>query len=275
MIFVAISPFSFSLQHCPEGENVVPKDDFTSRQGTFSAGGVFSAASLRAERLRGAEDRPPLWEAERSAFSPCRLVDKGPIIKSCQRGQENEEDSCGASGAKAQSGMQMTEKKALVPLERIESQIYLLRGQKVMIDADLASLYGVTTKRLNEQIKRNKTRFPVDFVFQLTEMEKQELVAKCDHLSRLKFSHALPYAFTEHGAIMAASVLNSDIAVEMSIYVVRAFVRLRRLLATHADLARKINALEKKYDDQFKIVFEAIRGLMMPPEPKKKRRIGF
>jgi hypothetical protein len=143
-----------------------------------------------------------------------------------------------------------------------------------MLDADLAVLYGVTTKRLNEQLKRNRSRFPKDFMFQLTEKEKAEVVANCDHLKRLKFSPNLPYAFTEHGAIMLATVLNSPIAVHASIQVVRAFVRLRKMLAANAELARKLDALEKKYDEQFKVVFDAIRELMQPPEPKK-RKIGF
>lgn len=166
--------------------------------------------------------------------------------------------------------------KALIPSEIIENKILLIRGHKVMIDIDLASLYGVTTKRLNEQVKRNKDRFPDDFMFQLTVEEKSELVANCDHLKRLKFSPYLPYVFTEHGAVMLASVLNSEIAVKASIQVVRAFVRLREIIATHKELARKLAELEQKYDMQFKVVFDAIRKLMAPPaEEKPKPRIGF
>jgi len=168
----------------------------------------------------------------------------------------------------------MGSKGSSVPLERIEHSILPIRGQRVMLDADLAAIYGVTTKRLNEQVKRNRDRFPEDFMFQLTEEEKAEVVANCDHLKRLRFSPHLPYAFTEHGAIMPASVLNSPIAIQASIQVVRAFVKLRRLVATHAELARKLAALEKKYDAQFKVVFDAIRELMTPPEPKR-RKIGF
>ncbi|MFZ6008686.1 MAG: ORF6N domain-containing protein [Nitrospirota bacterium] len=164
--------------------------------------------------------------------------------------------------------------KALIPLEAIERKILLIRGEKVMLDADLAVLYGVTTKRLNEQVKRNRERFPEDFMFQLTENEKVEVVANCDHLKRLKFSSSLPYAFTEHGAIMLATVLNSDIAVQTSIHIVKAFVRLRQMLASNAELARKLDALEKKYDAQFRVVFDTIRQLMIPPEPKRKK-IGF
>ena len=146
-----------------------------------------------------------------------------------------------------------------------------------MIDADLAKLYGVTTKRLNEQIRRNRDRFPNDFMFQLTAREKNEVVANCDHLSQLKFSTVFPYAFTEHGAIMAASVLNTRRAIEASIFVVRAFVKLREMLTTHKELAQKLADLERRledHDEQFKIVFDAIRALMAPPE-KSKRRIGF
>jgi len=169
----------------------------------------------------------------------------------------------------------MTDKKSIIPAARIERSILVIRGEKVMLDADLAVLYGVTTKRLNEQVKRNRDRFPKDFIFQLTEREKREVVANCDHLKRLKFSPGLPYAFTEHGAIMLATVLNSPIAVKASIQVVRAFVRLRQMLASNADLARKLNALEKQYDEQFKVVFDAIRELMTPPAHTKKGKIGF
>ena len=144
-----------------------------------------------------------------------------------------------------------------------------------MIDADLARLYGVTTKRLNEQVKRNYSRFPFDFMFQLTTDEKIELVANCDRFKNLKHSTSLPFAFTEHGTVMLASVLNSSVAIQASVQVVRTFVRLRELLSTHKDLARKLETLEKKYDHQFKVVFDAIRQLMTPPSLPPKRRIGF
>lgn len=163
----------------------------------------------------------------------------------------------------------------LVPAERIERSILLFRGEKVMLDADLASLYGVSTKRLNEQIRRNLARFPADFVFQLTAEEKAEVVANCDHLARLKYSSVLPYAFTEHGAIMAANVLSSERAVAASVMVVRAFVRLRQILSSHAELARQLKEMEKTYDAQFKQVFSAIRSLMMPAAPRDGGRIGF
>ncbi|MGH8681889.1 MAG: ORF6N domain-containing protein [Burkholderiales bacterium] len=162
-----------------------------------------------------------------------------------------------------------------LPPRGIESRILLVRGQKVLIDADLAKLYGVPTKRLNEQVKRNGARFPEDFCFQLSPAEKEEVVANCDHLARLKFSPVLPYAFTEHGAIMAANVLNSPRAVDMSVHVVRAFVRLREMIASHKELAKRLDELEARYDRQFKAVFDAIRELMVPVEPRTRRKIGF
>ena len=121
---------------------------------------------------------------------------------------------------------------SLIPVERIERAILLIRGEKVMLDIDLAAIYDVTTKRLNEQVKRNLNRFPPDFMFQLTAAEKAEVVANCDHLIRLRFSSYLPYAFTEHGALMLANVLNSERAAQTSVMVVRAFVRLRQILAS-------------------------------------------
>jgi ORF6N domain-containing protein len=161
-----------------------------------------------------------------------------------------------------------------IPSEQIERRILLIRGQKVMLDSDLAELYGVSTKRLNEQVKRNRERFPVDFMFRLTSQEKAEVVADCDHLRNLKFSPVLPSAFTEHGALMVANVLNSPRAVEVSVFVVRAFVKLREVLASRRDLARRLNEMEKKYDAQFRVVYDAIRKLMRPPG-KPRRRIGF
>jgi len=163
---------------------------------------------------------------------------------------------------------------SLIPADRIENSIIMIRGQKVILDVDLAYLYGVPTKRFNEQVKRNRKRFPEDFMFRLTTYEKNKVVANCDHLSRLKYSPFLPNAFTEHGAIMAAAVLNSPLAIEMSIFVVRAFVKLRMILSTHVELARKLEEMEKKCDAQFRVVFDAIRELMSPLE-KPKHRIGF
>lgn len=168
------------------------------------------------------------------------------------------------------------------PVQDITRAILVLRGHKVLLDAELASLYGVTTKRLNEQVKRNAERFPPDFMFQLTEQEKNEVVANCDHLQRLKFSPTMPFAFTEHGALMAASVLNTPRAVEVSLYVVRAFVALREALATHKELGKRLDELEARlerklatHDQAITGILEAIRQLMAPPAPTKKRRIGF
>lgn len=166
----------------------------------------------------------------------------------------------------------------VLPVERIAQSILVIRGQKVMIDADLAALYGVATKRLNEQVKRNIDRFPADFMFQLSPPEKDEVVANCDHLVKLKFSKALPFAFTEHGALMAASVLNTPRAVEVSVYVVRAFVVLREMLAGNKELAAKLNELAHKVDSHDQAIaglINAMRELMRPPEPSKKQPIGF
>jgi hypothetical protein len=172
----------------------------------------------------------------------------------------------------------MPQKKAIVPVGKIEQRILLIRGEKVIVDADLAEFYGVPTKRLNEQVKRNKTRFPDDFMFQLSAKEKTEVVANCDHLSKLKYSKALPYAFTEHGSIMAASVLNSKRAVEVSVYIVRAFVKIRRMMAENKELSRKIVQVERhlaEHDEQIIELIKAIKQLLKPEPPPKKRRIGF
>ena len=159
---------------------------------------------------------------------------------------------------------------------RISNAILYIRGQKVMLDIDLAEIYGVKTKRLNEQVKRNINRFPSDFMFQLSNEEKQEVVAICDHLARLKFSSSNPYAFTEHGALMLASVINSPLAIETSVLIVRAFVKLREILSTHTKLAKKLEELETRYDKQFKVVFQALRALMRgEPEKTERHVIGY
>jgi hypothetical protein len=174
-------------------------------------------------------------------------------------------------------------------MAQIETRILLVREQKVMIDADLAQLYGVPTKVLNQAVKRNTHRFPPDFIFMLTQNEKDEVVANCDHLSKLRFSKSLPFAFTEHGAIQAANVLASQQAIEMGVYVVRAFVRLREMIVTNKELALRLDDLEHKTElmslkhdtfehntrVQLKQIFDAIRELMAAPEPAKKRPIGF
>ena len=164
--------------------------------------------------------------------------------------------------------------KSLLPIERIEKSILLIRGKKVMIDADLAVLFGVTTTRLKEQVRRNPDRFPPDFMFELTPEETSEVVRNCDHLDRLNFSPYRPFAFTEHGALMLANVFNSPRAIRASLQIVRTDVHLRELLSSNAELARRIDALEGKYDVQFKMVFDAIRRLIEPPE-KPKNPIGF
>jgi hypothetical protein len=162
----------------------------------------------------------------------------------------------------------------LIELNEITGRIQTFRGIKVMIDRDLAAFYGTQTKRLNEQVKRNKNRFPSDFVFQLNEDEKAELVANCDHLNNLKYTKALPYAFTEHGAIMAASVLNSPAAVDISVLIVRAFVQLRHIAIEHADLKREVDALRNQTEERFDIVFTVLDKLVSEGDPPKKK-IGF
>jgi phage regulator Rha-like protein len=165
---------------------------------------------------------------------------------------------------------------ALVPPERIERSILLIHSHKVMLDADLATLYGVETKQLIQAVKRNIFRFPSDFMFQLNKEEFENLRSHFGASSRWGGRRYPPYAFTEQGVAMLSSVLRSKRAVQVNIEIMRTFVRLRRILASHAGLARKLDALEKKYDAQFKIVFDAIRQLMAPPEPEpSKKRIGF
>ena len=172
---------------------------------------------------------------------------------------------------------------AAVAVDAIAERIAILRGQRVIVDVDLAALYGVPTKRLNEQVRRNAERFPVDFMFQLAPEEWEALRSQIATLKTGRGQHRkyLPYAFTEHGAIMAATVLNSSRAVEVSIYVVRAFVQLRELLAGHKELAKRLDQLEARLerklttqDQAIAGILEAIRELMKPPETKK-RPIGF
>jgi len=168
----------------------------------------------------------------------------------------------------------------VIPDERIEKAILLIRSSKVMLDKELAALYGVQTRTLVQAVKRNIKRFPDDFMFQLTAGEVEALRSQFVILKAGRGQHPkyLPYAFTEQGVAMLSSVLNSDRAIEVNIAIMRAFVRLREILSTHKDLARKLDAMERKlaeHDDKFTIVFEAIRQLMAPPPETKKRRIGF
>jgi hypothetical protein len=169
----------------------------------------------------------------------------------------------------------MNKNLSLIPLERIEQKIYVIRGERVILDSDLAEIYGVETRVLNQAIRRNIHRFPEDFVFELTREEHNSLmsqivISKSGRGGRRK----LPLAFTEHGALMAANVLKSERAVKASVEVVRAFVKMRNMLASNAELGKKIDALERKYDSHFKVVFTAIKQLMQPPD-KPASKIGF
>ena len=171
-----------------------------------------------------------------------------------------------------------TPMKSLVPVEHIERRIYLIRGHKVMLDSDLAAIYGVSTARLNQQVNRNRRRFPGDFLFELTKQEFDGLIlqtatSSSSHGGRRK----LPYVFTEHGALMAASVLNTPMAMQASVQVIRAFVKLREMVSTHKELAAKFAELERTvatHDAHIGSLFVAIRELMELPK-KRRRRIGF
>ena len=167
----------------------------------------------------------------------------------------------------------MAKKKALVSEKRIEESILLIRGQKVILDKDLAVLYDVETRILNQAVTRNIKRFPGDFMFRLTRQELRDLRARIV-TSSWGGSRYLPRAFTEQGVAMLSSVLNSERAIQVNIEIIRAFVRLRQILSTHLELASKLEELEKKYDKRFRIIFDAIRQLMAQPTPKR-RRIGF
>ena len=165
----------------------------------------------------------------------------------------------------------------LVPQQKIERRILLVRSKSIILDNDLALLYGVSTKRLNEQVKRNKRRFPKDFMFRLTKYERNELVAFCDRFHNLKHSTSMPLAFTEPGVAMLSSVLNSERAIRVNIEIIRTFIKLRKFISSHKELALKLHQLEnkvEKHDEDIQSIFEAIRQLMLPPV-KPKRRIGF
>jgi hypothetical protein len=168
---------------------------------------------------------------------------------------------------------------ALVPIEAITEKIFEIRGAKVMLDTDLAKLYGVPTKRLNEAVKRNARRFPGDLMFQLTAQERDELVANCDRFTQWKHSSSLPHAFTEAGVAMLSSVLNSKAAIEVNLQIVRAFIRLRQMLSRHDALRLAIEGLERrvgKHERDIQIALGALQRLLNPPEPPKpQRKIGF
>jgi hypothetical protein len=169
----------------------------------------------------------------------------------------------------------MRSRTHLIPSERIERSILLIRGHKVMLDRDLAALYGAATKVFNQAVKRHAARFPDDFMFQLTWDEADEFLrSQSVTLKRGQHRKYRPYALTEQGVAMLSSVLNSERAIKVNIEIMRAFVRLRQMLASHADLARKLEQLEKKYDKQFAVVFDAIRQLMEPPAPEG-REMGY
>jgi hypothetical protein len=163
-------------------------------------------------------------------------------------------------------------------LKPLESMIFTIRNHKVIIDADLAALYNVQTKALNQAVKRNEDRFPRDFVFRLTAKERLEVVTNCDHLARLKFSRTLPMAFTEHGAIMAATVLNSPQAVSMSVFVVRAFIQMREHIAANAAILKRLAQIDRallEHDSSLLDLYEKLLPLLHPPPNIPTRRIGF
>jgi len=169
------------------------------------------------------------------------------------------------------------EKPKILLLAQVDRTILTIRGEKVMLDRDLAEVYGVTTKALNQAVKRNELRFPSDFRFQLTREERDEVVTNCDHLQTLKYASSFPWAFTEHGVIMAAAVLNSSRAVEMSVFVVRAFIRLREFARGHLEISRRLDDLERRvtdHDEDLREMFDALRALLRPP-PRSGREIGF
>ncbi|MBI3590129.1 MAG: ORF6N domain-containing protein [Candidatus Melainabacteria bacterium] len=163
---------------------------------------------------------------------------------------------------------------ALIPTETIETKIFFIRGKKVMIDKDLAELYKVKPIALRQQVKRNKERFPDDFMFQLTSEEVESMVSQNVIPSKQSLGGHLPYAFTEQGVAMLSSVLNSTRAVMVNIQIMRTFTKLREMIETHKDLKRKIEDMEKKYDKQFQVVFEALKHLIEPIE-RPKRKVGF
>lgn len=170
----------------------------------------------------------------------------------------------------------MAKTALLIPEERVDRLILLIRGQRVMLDADLAELYGVETKRPNRAVKRHEDRFPGDFMFQLSSEEVEILRCQFGASRSWGGRRYLPRVFTEQGVAMLSSVLHSPCAIQVNIAIMRAFVRLRQILAGHRELSHKLDALEKKYDGQFRVVFEAIRRLMTPPpQARKRKRIGF
>lgn len=171
---------------------------------------------------------------------------------------------------------------SLIPNELIASKILLFRGQKVIIDSDIAKLYGVTTKRLNERVKRNENRFPNNFMFSLTQHEKDEVVANCDHLEKIKYSPHLPKVFTEHGIMMLANVLKSEQAINMSIKIIEVFIEMREVLFTHKDLLLKMQEIEQRvttHDEKLTLIFEYIKQFEKAKRQqlnqKNRKQIGY
>jgi hypothetical protein len=254
--------------------------------------GTGHVATLSADRIhhfdhepqrhsRGLKDALLELRVQRVLQGPLSITSRCPASRHSGRGARRHRQAPDAGFASHLSAMPTP---SSVALERIEAKILLIRGQKVMLDADLAELYGVTTKRLNEQVRRNLERFPGDFMFRLTSQEVSILRSQFATSSSETWRSAwggrrsAPYAFTEHGAIMVATVLNSPRAIEVSVYVVRAFVRLREMIATNKELAKKLEDLERRldtHDEAIVGILQAIRELMRPAEPSKKRRIGF
>jgi hypothetical protein len=230
----------------------------------------FAVLSFRAcppkEDCRGAERQRDVEDLERRSLSFSHPDPSGTSARSS------------TEAPAVRMPTRMTEDKSLAPAGSIERLIYLIRGQKVMLDSDLAEIYGVSTHRLNEQVQRNRDRFPEDFAFQLTRQEFRRLISQIAISKKGRGGRRkLPWVFTEHGAIMLASVLNSPVAVNASVKVVRAFVRLRELLASNRELAQKLGELERKlegHDVAIRNLFEAIRQLLHSPEPQR-RQIGF
>lgn len=164
--------------------------------------------------------------------------------------------------------------KSVIKPENLAGSIYFIRGEKVMLDFDLALLYGTETRTLKQAVRRNINRFPADFMFELSKVEWNELITNCDNLQNFKFSPSLPFAFTEQGVAMLSSVLKSEKAIEVNIAIMRTFVQLRRLMSIHRELAERIDKLESKYDEQIQSIFSVIEELIKE-DKKPKRRIGF
>lgn len=163
----------------------------------------------------------------------------------------------------------------IIPIEVIQQRIFEFRGEKIMVDRHLAELYEVETRTLNQTVKRNIERFPVEFMFQLTMDERTEVITICDNLEPLKYARTMPYAFTEFGVAMLSGVLKSKRAILVNIQIIKAFVKLRKLMASQSNMRKKLEAMEKKYDKQFEVVFIALKQLMEPASSKTKKQIGF